>query len=64
MLIGSLEQEYQPPCQGGIEGTTKESGLLDGFADDRRAGQVASECRNMRWCCIYPEDLKPFIYKY
>jgi hypothetical protein len=32
MLIFSLEKEHQPPCQGSIEGSIKESGLLNGSA--------------------------------
>jgi hypothetical protein len=36
MLISSLEKEHQPPCQDSIEGSIKESGLLNGFASEGR----------------------------
>jgi hypothetical protein len=61
MLIFSLEKEHQAPCQDGIKGSIKESRLLNGFANDGCAGQVALECRDKGRCCIYPEDLKSFV---
>jgi len=61
MLIFRSEQEHQPPGQDSIEGSIKESRLLNGFANDGCAGQVALECRDKGWCCIYPEDVKSFI---
>jgi hypothetical protein len=64
MLIFSLEKEYQPPCQNGIEGSIKEAGLLNGFAKDGRAGQVALECCDKGWRCIYPENIKSFLDQY
>ena len=59
-----LEKEHQPPCQDSIEGSIKQSRLLNGFANDGCAGQVALECRDKGWCCIYPEDLKSFVNQY
>jgi len=61
MLIFSLEKEHQPPCQDSIEGSIKQSRLLNRFASDRCAGQVALECRDKGWCGIYPEDMKSFL---
>src|SRR5919108_5224115 len=61
MLIFSLEKEHQPNSQDSIEGSIKQSRLLNGFANDGCARQVALECRNKRWCCIHPEDLKSFV---
>src|SRR5580658_9523578 len=61
MLIFGLEKERQPPCQDSIEGSIKESRLLNGFANDGCAGQVALECHDKGWCCIYPEDMKSFV---
>ena len=63
MLIFRLEKEHQPPCQDGIEGSIEESRLLNGFANDG-SGQVALECRDKGWCCIYPEDVKSFVNQY
>src|SRR5581483_4414021 len=60
MLIRSPEQEYEPPGQNGIKGSAKEFRLLDGVADDRRAGQIVPESRNKRWGCVYTEDVEPF----
>src|ERR1035437_7575008 len=64
MLIFSLEEEHQPPCQDDIEGSIKKVGLLNGFAKDGRAGQVALECRDKGWRSIYPEDIKFFLDQY
>ena len=64
MLIFRLEKEHQPPCQDSIEGSIKESRLLNRFTKDGCAGQVALECRNKRWCCIHPEDLMSFLHQY
>jgi hypothetical protein len=61
MLIFSSEKEHQPPCQDSIEGSIKQSRFLNGSANDRYAGQVALECRDEGWCCIYPEDMQSFF---
>jgi hypothetical protein len=64
MLIFSLEKEHQPPCQDSIEGSIKQSRLLNGFANDGCARQVALECRDKGWCRIYTEDMKSFVDQY
>jgi len=64
MLIFCLEKEDQSPCQDGIEGALEESRLQNAFADDRHAGQIALECCNKRWRCIYTADMKSFIDQY
>jgi hypothetical protein len=61
MLIFSRETEYQPPCQDSIEGSIKQSRLLNGFAKDGCSGQVALECRDEGWCGIDREDMKSFV---
>jgi len=62
MLIFSLEKEHQ--ANYSIEGSIKESRLLNRFAKDGRTRQVVLECRDKGWCCIYPEDLKSFFDQY
>ena len=64
MLILSLEKEHQPPRQDCVEGSIKQSRLLNGLAKDGCAGQVPLECRDKGWRGIYPEDLKPFVDQY
>jgi hypothetical protein len=64
MLIFNLEKEYQPDCQNSIEGSIKESGILNRFTNDGYAGQIALECGNERWCSIYPEYLKSCFDQY
>src|SRR5215472_19312550 len=61
MLIFSREQEHQPPGQDAIEGAIKQSRVLNGFANDGCAGQVALGCRDKRWCRVDPEDTKSFF---
>jgi hypothetical protein len=63
MLIFSLEKEHQAPCQNSIEGSIKESELLNGLANDRCAGQVALERRGKGWRCIHPTDIKSFLHQ-
>ena len=62
MLIFRLEKEHQ--ANYSIEGSIKESRLLNRFAKDGRTRQVVLECRDKGWCCIYPEDLKSFFDQY
>ena len=64
MLIFSLEKEHQGNCQDSIEGAIKQSGLLNGFANDGCAWQVAFECGDKGRRCIYPEDMKSFVDLY
>lgn len=64
MLISRLEKEHQTPCQDSIEGSIKQSRLLNGFAKDGCARQVAFECRDKGWRRIDPEDLKSSVDQY
>ena len=61
MLVLSLEKEHQPPCQSSIEASIKQFRLLNRFANDGYAGQVALECRDEGGCGIHPEDPKAFV---
>ena len=58
MLIFCLEKEHQPPRHDPSKVRSNESRLLNGFADDGHARQIASECRDKGWCCIYSEDME------
>lgn len=64
MLIFRFEKKNQPDCQDGIEGSIKESRLLNRFAKDECAGKVALECRDERWRRMYTEDIQSFLDQY
>ena len=64
MLIFRIEKEYQPASQYSIEGATKHFRILNGFAEDGYAGQVALECNHERGRSIDREHLKPFLDQY
>ncbi len=63
-LLFSLEKKHQPPCQYSIEGSIKHSRVLNSFAENRDARQVALECCDEGGCCIYTEDMQSLFDQY
>ena len=55
MLLLSSEKEHQPPRQHSIKGSIKKGRLLNGFAKDGCARQVASNAATKEGAASIPE---------
>jgi hypothetical protein len=59
-LVLGRKQEHESPRQDAIESAIEESRILDGFANDGRVREIASECLDERGCCINSKRAEPF----